>query len=62
MSDVELDEQEVAAVISVIVDSAITILRSLLFFMFASLFDFFEIAAELQVAGPLQVKSKLQDR
>ena len=62
MSDVELDEQEVAAVINVIVDSAITILRSLLFFIFDSLFDFFEIAAELQVAGRLQVKSKLQDR
>ena len=62
MSDVELDEQEVAAVINVIVDNAIRILRSLIFFMFASLFDFFEIAAELQVAGRLQVKSKLQDR
>ena len=62
MSVVELDEQEVAAVINVIVDNAIRILRSLLFFMFASLFDFFEIAAELQVAGRLQVKSKLQGR
>ena len=62
MSDVELDEQEVAAVISVIVDKAIRILRSLLFFMFASLFDFFEIVAELQVAGRIQAKLKLQDR